>query len=69
MDLATEQANMFSYIPHGTKDVGPEGIYGAQSAVLRWEEYPDLSNCMKHRYNILTSQERKEAQTHKEAAI
>lgn len=69
MNLATEQANMFSYRPHGTKDVSPEDIYGAQFAVLRWEEDPDLSNCMKHGYNILTSQERKEAQTHKDAAI
>lgn len=69
MDLATEQADTFSYRPHGTKDVGPEGIYGAQFAGLRREKYPDLSNCMKHRHNILTSQERKEAQTHKDAAV
>lgn len=69
MNLATEQTDMFSYGQHGTKDVGPESIFGGQSAVLRWEEDPDLSNYMKHGYNILTSQERKEAQTHKDAAI
>lgn len=62
MDLAMEQADMFSYWPRGTKDVGPEGIYGAQYAGLKWEEDPDLSNYMKHIHNILTCQEKKEAQ-------